>query len=418
MTYRLGIELGDRLTAIAPIIANLPQNLAGKKPLRPLPVLIMNGTADPMMPLEGGPVKVLGKGYGEVLSTAETPRYWTAAAGLAGPPERRRLEDRSKADESSVEVEVYRKPGVAAEVVLYRVEGGGHNLPGGLTPDRPRLLGPKNMDINGMKEVWAFFKKQAPRKVAAQPQAAVAAPTRRSNIVQVGDPKANYVNVEFTADGRYMVWFEGAVDGSVNGTVWHCGVDPKTGDLIPPDGRGFRAFESTTWARANPGLDAQGPYYVGADPEGYLVIVRPVGPREGKVVRLHTPPDVRRRAVYPTVLPDRRGGFVFFIQNDKVPGAGTRLNGNSWVELQYVDLADPKSVRVIERQEIPQRGFAPMDVGFARWMRQRPILTYGALSKRGVVELRGFDADRPELGARDLIVDGHQKIDPYGVRLG
>ncbi len=50
-------------------------------------------------------------------------------------------------------------------------------------------------------------------------------------------------------------------------------------------------------------------------------------------------------------------------------------------------------------------------------MRHRPLLTYGAMSKIGKVEVRYFDADHPELGARDLIIDGHTKIDPYGLHL-
>ena len=416
MTYRLGIELGDRLTAIAAIIANLPANLANQKPVRPLPVLIMNGTADPMMPWDGGSVRVLGKKYGEVLSTAATVRYWTKAAGLREPPETRKLADRGSDDRSAVEVDVYRKPQGTLEVVLYRVVGGGHNLPGGQTPDRPLLLGPKNMDIHALEEVWSFFNKHV---AEAQPHPPSGAPqTWNTTITQVGDPRANYMNVEFTADGRYMVWLEGRDESSINGIVWHCGVDPKTGNLIPEDGRGFKAFESTSWARANPGHDAEGPYYIGADRDGHLVMVRPVSPTEGRSTRLPTPPDPRRRAIYPTNLPDRKGGFVFFIQNEITPGAGTRFNGNSWVELQYLDLADPKSIHVIERQEIPRRGFAPMDAAFARWMRLRPLLTYGARSKSGAVEVRGFDADQPELGARDLIVDGHNKIDPYGVRGG
>ncbi len=189
MTYRLGIELGDRLAAIAAIIANLPANLAGRTPVRPLPVLIMNGTADPMMPWDGGPVRVLGREYGEVLSTAETVRYWLRAAGLPEIPAKKRLEDKVASDQSTVEMEIYRAPGRSLEVLLYRIVGGGHNLPGGETPDRPRLLGPKNMDINAMEEVWAFFKQH---EIPVNPTRAVSGQTgRRMKIEEVGDPRAN-----------------------------------------------------------------------------------------------------------------------------------------------------------------------------------------------------------------------------------
>jgi polyhydroxybutyrate depolymerase len=157
MTYRLGIELGDRIAAIAAVIANLPENLSHARPVRALPVLIMNGTADPMMPWGGGEVRVLGRAYGAVLSTQATVRYWADAAHLPLRPTTQALEDRSIGDRCSVEVDVYARAGEATEVVLYRMQGGGHNLPGGNTPDRPRLLGPKCMDVNATEVIWSFL---------------------------------------------------------------------------------------------------------------------------------------------------------------------------------------------------------------------------------------------------------------------
>jgi hypothetical protein len=82
----------------------------------------------------------------------------------------------------------------------------------------------------------------------------------RPRDVEVGNPNISYANVEFSATGEFMVWFEQTQDGSGRGTVWHCRVDPASGELIPWDGKGFRAFDSYLWARANPGRDARGPY--------------------------------------------------------------------------------------------------------------------------------------------------------------
>ncbi len=157
MTYRLGIELGHRLAAIAAVIANMPEKISSLRASRPLSVLIMNGTADPMMPWNGGPVRVFGKEYGNVLSTDETVRYWVRAALLPPRPETRSLEDTVPGDRCVAEVDRYGAPGRREEVLLYRLKGGGHNLPGGNTPDRPRLLGPKCMDFNGPEVIWSFF---------------------------------------------------------------------------------------------------------------------------------------------------------------------------------------------------------------------------------------------------------------------
>jgi hypothetical protein len=232
-------------------------------------------------------------------------------------------------------------------------------------------------------------------------------------VKQVGDVNANYLNVEITADSKYLVWFEGRDGDSTHGYMWHCQIDKSSGELTPPDCRGFRAFESTSWGRANPGYDASGPYYTGADTEGRIVMVRPTGATSGKVTILPTPADTRRRALYPTSLKSRKTGYILFIQNEKNSGAGMRPN-NDWVELQYLDLAHPEHVHIIERQQTPRRGFAPMDAGFVRWMRGRPILTYGHKSEdSGKTEIRAYDVEHPDRGAFNLVEDGNDKIDPY-----
>lgn len=230
-------------------------------------------------------------------------------------------------------------------------------------------------------------------------------------VVRVGDPKVNHANVEFTADNRYMVWFE-MTDTRGNGTVWHCGVDRETGDLIPPDGKGFRAFESTVLGRADPGLDVDGAYYVGMDRAGKLFLVRPTGPTSGEIRALPTPPDLTRRAIYPTVLPDHGGGFVFWIKNEAVPGGGTHP-GNDGFEIQYISLDEPARIHVVERQERPRRGFAPLDSAFARWMKNKPALTYGFRDANGVVQVRMLDLTQPDPTLQAVTDDPGDKVDPY-----
>lgn len=236
----------------------------------------------------------------------------------------------------------------------------------------------------------------------------------------VGDPAVSYANVEFTEDGRYMIWFEQSTDGSALGIVWHCGVNPDTGELTPSDGKGFRVFDSSAWGRANPGRDAAGVYYVGMDRSGNLVMVRPTGADSGDRTVLPTPVDVTRRSIYPTDLPDRNGGFVFWIKNSSVAGSG--LNPlNSWFELQYIDLADPTTVKIIERQDKPPVGFAPMDIGFARWFRGKATLTYGffgaaqcgPLQNKPCVQVRAFDATAATPAPLDVTSDSFSKIDPF-----
>jgi polyhydroxybutyrate depolymerase len=79
MTLRLGCEIAPKLAAIAPVIANTPKNIYGHcQPGASLPVLIMNGTEDPLMPWDGGHVHLFRKKMGEVVSTDETLRFWVS----------------------------------------------------------------------------------------------------------------------------------------------------------------------------------------------------------------------------------------------------------------------------------------------------------------------------------------------------
>lgn len=227
------------------------------------------------------------------------------------------------------------------------------------------------------------------------------------NDAPVGDPKLSYFNVEVFGSYPYMVWFE--AKGRLAGTVWHCGINPDTGDLIPADCRGFRAFDSTSLNRANIGVDSKGLYYVGADAAGNIKLVRPTGPSSGAITDIAAVSDTRRRAYYPSLLPNSSKQYLAWILNSNVAAAGADSR-NSWVELQYIDLADPSNVRSIERQDRPARGFAPMDAAFFRWFENRAAISYGSKSGQGV-DMKIFDAGA---GVSAFVTnDGNTKADPY-----
>lgn len=85
------------------------------------------------------------------------------------------------------------------------------------------------------------------------------------------------------------------------------------------------------------------------------------------------------------------------------------------MELQYISLDDPAHIHIVERQARPRGvGFAPMDIGFARWMRGKPALTYGFNDKNGVLQVRMIDLTLPDPAPRAVTNDGGDKIDPYG----
>lgn len=238
------------------------------------------------------------------------------------------------------------------------------------------------------------------------------------NDVQVGDPSVSYMSTEFTPDFRFLVWGEYANDGSDDLVVWHCGVDPDTGELVPWDGKGFRAFESTGWGRANsPGRDAQGVYYAGLNREGRIVVVRPTGETSGLVEVLPAPVDFSRRALYGLDLPPGfpSTGYVFWISNTEgLPvGPGSPLVSN--VQLRYLALSNPGVQLTLQDQPRPPGagGFAPLDAAFPRNLRGTPLLTSG-VRIGDLVQLVEFDLTETSPTQRLVSNDPRTKTDAFG----
>jgi len=159
MTYRLAIEAGDRFAAVAAVIANLPDPTECEAVPGPIPILIMNGTDDPLIPFDGGCVADDACERGRVLSTADTVAFWVGVNGASTEPEIERLPNRSWLDGSRVAVYRFRGRDGAVSVEYYHVQGGGHTVPGFETPSllRRTLGGAKNRDIDGPAEIWSFF---------------------------------------------------------------------------------------------------------------------------------------------------------------------------------------------------------------------------------------------------------------------
>lgn len=162
MAMTLVCARADLFAAGASVIMNLTDEAAVTcHPSRPLPMLLMNGTADPLVPYAGG----RGSSYFAAdgfWSTEETLAFWRKLNGCeTDDAASTDLPDRNAADQSTVTRISSRCPR-GHDVVLYRVNHGGHRMPG-FSPDArfPRvaagLLGPQNADIDGAETIWAFF---------------------------------------------------------------------------------------------------------------------------------------------------------------------------------------------------------------------------------------------------------------------
>jgi polyhydroxybutyrate depolymerase len=163
MTMTLACARADLFAAAASVIMNLTDESARAcQPSRPVPMLMMNGTADPLIPYQGGrgTSRFAMPGF---WSTEKTFDFWRRANGCeAQEAAVADLDDRDKSDQSTVTRISARCPR-GSDVVLYRINDGGHRMPGGFADARfPRMvnafLGPQNRDIDGAETIWGFFR--------------------------------------------------------------------------------------------------------------------------------------------------------------------------------------------------------------------------------------------------------------------
>lgn len=161
MIYRLALEAPDLVRAVAAVAANLPapENLDCTPTPGVTPVLIMNGTADPINPYEGGKVTLFGFGNrGRVLSARESAAYFARRNGITAPPTTEALAQ-PEGSFTSAERTMW-SSAAGAEVRLYTIRNGGHTFP---QPHARflRILGRTHTALDGPAEIWRFFARQA-----------------------------------------------------------------------------------------------------------------------------------------------------------------------------------------------------------------------------------------------------------------
>ena len=163
MTMTLVCKRADLFAAAATVVISLTDQSANPcRPSRPVPMLMMNGTADPLVPYKGGrgTSRYAVDGF---WSAERTLGFWRKNNGCeAKDAAVTEIEDIDRNDRSTV-TRIDSKCPPGRDVVLYRVNDGGHRMPGNPDARFPRLaitfLGPQNRDIDGAETIWTFFKK-------------------------------------------------------------------------------------------------------------------------------------------------------------------------------------------------------------------------------------------------------------------
>lgn len=148
MTFRIARELSQEIAAIAPVSGAdwLPDAI----PARPVPILYITGTADPLNPIEGGEIHLGQRSLGVKPPIQETIDRWLKIHGYT---------NNSAViyqDESTTGIAF--GPEDSPGVVLYTIEGHGHHWPGGNSALPKSIAGPNTAAINATDIIWEFFK--------------------------------------------------------------------------------------------------------------------------------------------------------------------------------------------------------------------------------------------------------------------
>jgi polyhydroxybutyrate depolymerase len=162
MALRLLVERPERFAAAAVFIASLPASPPPKPSGKRVPLMLLNGTLDPLVQWRGGMIR--GE-RGETLPVEANVQWWREVNGVSGvKPKLDALPDLDPSDGCRI----YRTtwlpaaPG-NAPLVFYRAEGGGHSLPSIANdlhagPILRRIIGPTCRDAEGAELAWDFFK--------------------------------------------------------------------------------------------------------------------------------------------------------------------------------------------------------------------------------------------------------------------
>lgn len=149
---RLGCVMAGKFAAIATVASVMPRPLAKTcTPSDPLPVLMIMGTDDPLVPYSGGDF-----GSGKVLSAKATARLWRSLANCH-KPRNRTLRDRDPQDGTTVSLLTANRCAGDASVKLYTVHGGGHTWPGGRQYLPRTAIGRTSRDFDASKAIWLFL---------------------------------------------------------------------------------------------------------------------------------------------------------------------------------------------------------------------------------------------------------------------
>jgi polyhydroxybutyrate depolymerase len=141
MAYRLACERAERFAAIAPVAGVLGIPAESCQPSRAIPVIHFHGTADALVPYDGG-------GVSSFPSVPDSIAGWASRNGCSGQPTQTFAN-------GAAHCETTKGCAEGAELTLCTIDGMGHCWPGqSFCP-----FGNASTDISANQAMWEFFER-------------------------------------------------------------------------------------------------------------------------------------------------------------------------------------------------------------------------------------------------------------------
>jgi polyhydroxybutyrate depolymerase len=176
MSFKLGCEVTGKLRGIAAVLATMPlESYQICRPSAPLSVLMIAGTADPLVPYEGGAKKLKPQSLlFKTLTPKPEPRlsvedslwFWARHNQCKPQPRVLDLPDLATGDGSTLTHWNYSGCTPGKLVQLYKMNGAGHRWPLWPQLGKPltynerfldKVLGSANEDMDAGTAIWEFF---------------------------------------------------------------------------------------------------------------------------------------------------------------------------------------------------------------------------------------------------------------------
>jgi polyhydroxybutyrate depolymerase len=156
----LAAQRASTFAAIAPVVGGLAVPFYEQfNPDDNVSVLIIQGTADPLVPYNGGQIYgIYGENRGAIIGTNDTVELWRQNDGCNNISVNEELPNVDLTDGCLVTQYTWGSCNANSAVVLLKIEGGGHTWPGGAQYLPESIIGRVCKDFKTTDLIWGFLK--------------------------------------------------------------------------------------------------------------------------------------------------------------------------------------------------------------------------------------------------------------------